>query len=222
MADEEAYLALSGIQHFYYCQRQWALIHIEKQWAENARTFGGQLMHKKADDPFSTESRGSLLISRSLPLCSHRLRVQGIADVVEFRQAAQGVVLQGRAGLWQPVPVEYKYGQPKEDEVDIVQLTAQAVCLEEMFRTQIPAGHLYYGKTRQRISVEFTQARRQLVEQLCEAMRRMLRAGKTPPAQYRNSCKNCSLCQLCLPQLSKRKRTLKSYLRKAIVDTEME
>lgn len=223
MADEEAYLALSGIQHFYYCKRQWALIHIERQWAENARTFGGSLMHKNADDPFFTESRGRILLSRSLPLCSHRLEAQGVADVVEFHRVEEGgVALRGREGLWRPVPVEYKYGQPKEDEVDIVQLTAQAICLEEMFKTQVPRGYLYYGKTRQRVSVECTAQRRQLVEQLCEEMRQLRRAGETPLAEYRKSCKNCSLYELCLPQLSKRRRLLKTYLKKAIADTEME
>lgn len=221
--DEAQYLALSGIQHFYYCKRQWALIHIEHQWAENARTFGGKLMHEKADDPFFTESRGHYLISRSLPLCSHRLCIQGIADVVEFHKTKEnGITIQGRSGHWQPMPVEYKYGQPKEDEVDIMQLTAQTLCLEEMFQINISRGYLYYGKIRQRISIEFTEQRRLLVERLCEEMRQMLREGRTPSAEYKKSCKNCSLYGICLPQLAKRRRTLKTYLKKAIADTEME
>lgn len=219
--DEANYLAISGVQHFYFCKRQWALIHLERQWAENTRTFGGSLMHKNADDPFFTECRGNVLISRSMPLISHHLQMQGIADVVEFHRVKEGgIKLAQRDELWLPMPVEYKYGQPKEDETDIVQLTVQAICLEEMFRIKIPAGAIYYGKTRQRIQVEFTEDRRQRVEELSEEMYRFLHKKKTPPPTLKKCCKNCSMYDLCLPQLAKKKKTLDNYIKNAIVDTE--
>lgn len=216
-SDAANYLAISGLQHFFFCQRQWALIHLERQWAENARTFGGRLMHKRADDPFFTEYRGDTLVSRSLPLISNRLQLQGIADVVEFqRLAVGGIPLHSREGLWQPIPVEYKYGQPKPDDTDIVQLTAQALCLEEMFQTAVTAGYIYYGKTRQRVYVEFSEERRMLVQTLCVKMYELLQCGRTPAAEFKKRCKNCSLYHICLPQLAKKKRLLKNYFKDAI------
>lgn len=221
MLDAANYLAISGIQHFYFCQRQWALIHLERQWAENTRTFGGSLMHKNADDPFFTECRGSVLISRSMPLISHKLKMQGIADVIEFhRTTVNGITIALREGLWLPVPIEYKYGQPKEDDTDIVQLTVQAICLEEMFHIQIPVGFIYYGKTKQRLEVVFSEERRNLVEQMGLTMQNMVQTRKTPQAKYKKSCKNCSMNNLCLPQLAKRKRVLTDYIKNAILDTE--
>lgn len=219
--DEANYLAISGIQHFCFCKRQWALIHLERQWQENTRTFGGSLMHKNADNPFFTEARGSTLISRGMPLITHRLKMQGVCDVVEFRRSKQsGVEISGREGRWLPVPVEYKYGQPKEDETDIVQLVMQAICLEEMFNVPVSAGQIYYGKTRQRIDVEFTKLLRELVEQLLKEMYELLSQGKTPAAEYKKNCKNCSMYNLCLPKLAKRKRTLNGYMKAAINDIE--
>lgn len=219
--DEANYLAISGIQHFYFCKRQWALIHLERQWAENTRTFGGSLMHKNADDPFFTECRGNVLISRSMPLISHRLKLQGVADVVEFhRDKVKGIEIAQREGLWLPKPVEYKYGQPKEDDTDIVQLTVQAICLEEMFHVKVESGAIYYGKTRQRVEVEFTESRRQLVEEMSKEMYDCLETGQTPPAVLAKYCKNCSMYHLCVPQLAKRKKTLKNYFKNAIADME--
>lgn len=220
ISDEANYLAISGIQHFYFYRRQWALIYLERQWAENTRTFGGGLMHKNADDPFFTECRGNILISRGMPLISHTLRLQGIADVVEFHRGRGSVVIDGREGQWSPIPVEYKYGQPKEDDTDIVQLTVQAICLEEMLHTEIPSGFIYYGKTRQRIAVTFTPARRNLVEALCAEMYGLLKEGKTPAAEYKKFCKHCSMYNLCVPELTKRKKILKNYITQAIADTE--
>lgn len=151
MYAEEDYLMLSGIQHFAFCRRQWAMIHIEQQWAENYRTTAGELMHRKAHDEGSFEKRGNLLTARGLRIASRELGLSGQCDVVEFHQEEDGIELFGYAGKWNPVPVEYKHGAPKENNADELQLTAQAICLEEMFQTQISGGYLYYGENRRRI-----------------------------------------------------------------------
>ena len=130
MYSEEEYLMLSGIQHFAFCRRQWAMIHIEQQWAENYRTTAGELMHKKAHDEGSFEKRGDLLIVRGLRISSRELGLSGQCDVVEFHRDDEGVKLFGYEGKWTTVPVEYKHGAPKEDNADELQLCAQAICLE--------------------------------------------------------------------------------------------
>ncbi|MDO5845273.1 MAG: Dna2/Cas4 domain-containing protein, partial [Methanocorpusculum sp.] len=114
--DTDDYLLLSGIQHFAFCKRQWALIHIEQAWQENHLTFSGQIMHKNADDPFFTESRGDVLISRAVPVVSHKLRIYGIADVVEYHRTERGITIPNRSGFWKIVPVEYKSGKKKSDD----------------------------------------------------------------------------------------------------------
>ena len=157
-------LALSGIQHFHFCRRQWALIHIERQWQENALTVEGRLMHRQADNPFHTEVRGGQITTRSMPVASYRLGLYGVCDVVEFWPSQDGVHLAGRDGRYLPTPVEYKRGKEKQDACDEVQLCAQALCLEEMLPVQIQAGYLYYGETRRRVDVAFTEELRRLVE----------------------------------------------------------
>ena len=142
---EADYLQLSGIQHFRFCRRQWALIHIEDQWAENYRTVDGTLMHQNAHDKGFQESRGNLLITRGMSVFSPILGVSGQCDVIEFHRDPAGVSLHGRSGTWRPYPVEYKRGRPKADRADELQLCGQAMCLEEMLCCTIPEGALYYG-----------------------------------------------------------------------------
>jgi CRISPR-associated exonuclease Cas4 len=212
---EEDLLLLSGIQHFAFCRRQWALIHVEQQWQENLLTFNGREMHERADDPFFTEARGTVLITRSLPLVSRVLGLYGVADVVEFRRDEGGIALQGRSGYWRPHPVEYKLGRPKPDDRDAVQLCAQGLCLEEMFGLPVGAGDLFYGRERRRQPVEFDEPLRRRVADLAAAMHEMFDAGTTPPADPTPACKNCSLVELCLPQL-KTKRSVRRYLDDAL------
>jgi CRISPR-associated exonuclease Cas4 len=212
-------LQLSGIQHFAFCRRQWALIHLEQQWQENLLTFGGREMHERADDPFFTETRGRVIVTRSLPLVSYRLGLYGIADVVEFyRDDENGVALQGRRGKWGPHPVEYKYGKPKPDDRDAVQLCAQGICLEELFGMTLEAGDLYYGRIRRREAVEFDQTLRDRVAELAKEMHQAFAAGVTPPANETPACKNCSLLEMCLPKLGA-KRSVRRYLNEALRDT---
>ena len=129
---DEDFLQLSGLQHFKFCRRQWALIHVEKQWTENYRTTDGAIMHENAHDGSFTESRGDLVITRDMRVFSRTLGVSGACDVLEFRRGETGIPLKGREGLWQPYPVEYKCGKPKEGTEDTLQLCGQAMCLEEM------------------------------------------------------------------------------------------
>lgn len=203
MYSEEDYLMLSGIQHFAFCRRQWAIIHIEQQWAENYRTTAGELMHKKAHDEGSFEKRGNLLIVRGMRIASHELGVSGQCDVVEFHQDEAGVELFGYDGKWHPVPVEYKRGTLKENNADELQLCAQAVCLEEMFQTNISEGYLFYGENRHRSRVEFTDSLRQEVKKMTKEMHELFGKGYTPNVKPTKRCKACSLENLCVPKLQK-------------------
>ena len=144
MYAEDEYLALSGIQHYAFCPRQWALIHLEQQWSENVLTMQGNLMHERAHDEFSREKRGSMLIVRGLGIHSRNLGLSGKCDVVEFHRSSEGVPLAGEEGLWLPTPVEYKHGKAKRHDADRLQLCAQAMCLEEMLGADVPIGFLYY------------------------------------------------------------------------------
>ena len=209
--DSEEYLMLSGIQHFAFCKRQWALIHIEQLWEENWRTVGGRYLHRKVDDPYFSESRKNVIITRALPIVSHALRITGIADVVEFLQSNSGIVLDGKTGYWSVQPVEYKRGEKKNGDFDAVQLCAQALCLEEMYHTLIPFGYLFYGKTRHRETVTLDSHLRKRVKDIVTEMYEWFQSGKTPAATYHPHCKACSLINVCLPRLSE-KATVNQYL----------
>ncbi len=201
---EEDYLPLSGIQHFAFCRRQWALIHIENQWAENERTVDGTIMHEKAHSG-DVESRGDVVIMRALRVFSATLGVSGECDVVEFNRNADGISLNGHDGLWQPYPVEYKRGKPKEHNADEMQLCAQAMCLEEMLCCTIPCGALFYGEPRRRTEVEFTPELRRAVEDSLNEMHDYYKRGYTPKAKPRKGCSTCSLKEICLPKMVQRK-----------------
>lgn len=125
---EEEYIQLSGIQHFVFCRRQWALAYLEQQWVENERTADGRIMHRNVHDSSFREKRGDLLIVRGMKVSSARLGLSGECDAVEFRRSPKGVPIFGQEGTYTVTPVEYKRGKPKEDECDIAQLTAQAMC----------------------------------------------------------------------------------------------
>lgn len=212
---EEDFLQLSGLQHFAFCRRQWALIHIEKQWAENFRTVDGRLMHERAHDREFEESRGKLLIKRGVSFYSASLGVSGQCDVVEYSRGCGGIPLPGKEGLWQPYPVEYKRGKPKEGNADALQLCGQAMCLEEMLCCDIPEGALYYGEIRRRERVAFTEELRGQVRALLEEMHQLYRRGYTPKVKPTKSCNACSLKELCLPRLMKT-RSVSAYLKAAM------
>ena len=211
---EDEFLLLSGLQHFLFCRRQWALIHIEAQWAENLRTVEGELMHARAHDTGFTEKRGDVLITRGMAIFSRRLGVSGKCDVVELRADPAGVSIFGREGLWRPFPVEYKRGEPKAGNYDAAQLCGQAMCLEDMLCCHIPEGALYYGETRRRTSVPFTPELRDAVRAALTEMHALYRRGHTPKSKPGKHCNACSLKELCLPALMK-STSVEAYLKEA-------
>lgn len=211
----EDLLPLSGLQHFAFCRRQWALIHLEQQWQENLRTVEGGLLHRRAHDEAARERRSDTLILRGLQVVSHQLGLSGQCDVVEFHAAPKGVPLQGEEGLWQPYPVEYKRGKPKSHQADELQLCAQAMCLEEMLCCDIPKGALYFGEIRRRVEVEFTEELRQEVRDCLTEMHELYRRGHTPKVKPTKSCNACSLKEVCLPKLM-RTTSVKTYLQKSL------
>ena len=212
---EEEFLQLSGLQHFKFCRRQWALIHLEQQWAENYRTVDGELMHSNAHDADFRESRGDLIITRGVSVFSPTLGVSGQCDVLEYRRGDAGIPIRGKEGLWQPFPVEYKRGSPREDTGDVLQLCGQAMCLEEMLCCAIPEGALYYGEIRRRVNVAFTEELRGEVRQMLAQMHELYQRGHTPKVKPTKSCNACSLKELCLPKLMK-SRSVSDYLKKAM------
>ncbi len=209
----DAWLPLSGIQHFIFCRRQWALIHVERQWQENALTAEGRIMHHRADDPFFTEKRKDVVIARSAPVFSPALGLTGVCDVVEFTLAPQGVQLPGREGRYLAAPIEYKRGKAKPDHSDEAQLCAQAMCLEAMLAIPIPRGFLYYGQTRRRVPVDLTNDLRQLVQKAAREMHDYFDRGYTPRVKPFKGCRSCSLADICLPQLQNKVMPASAYIR---------
>lgn len=208
---EDNYLMISGIQHFKFCRRQWALIHVEQQWEENVHTIMGGLMHKKVHDPYITEKRRDTLVVRALPVSSRIMGISGECDVVEFHKCEDGIKLYGHRGLYSVYPVEYKKGKPKLTEEDKLQLTAQALCLEEMFSTEIPEGAIFYGETRRRDVVEFHEELRLEVKRMFQEMHQYYDRNYTPKVKYSKACNACSLKEVCLPKLGKAV-SVKSYM----------
>lgn len=212
---ETEFLQLSGLQHFKFCRRQWALIHIEQQWADNFRTVDGSLMHQNAHDSDFRESRGDRFITRGVSVFSATLGVSGQCDVLEYHRGTIGIPIRGKEGFWQPYPVEYKRGSPREDTGDTLQLCGQAMCLEEMLCCDIPEGALYYGEIRRRVPVQFTEELRGQVRELLAQMHDLYRRGYTPKVKPSKSCNACSLKELCLPKLMKN-RSVATYLKDAM------
>lgn len=222
MFSDDDLLPLSGLQHLAFCQRQWALIHLEGQWAENRLTAEGRVLHERVEEG-GRESRGDMLITRAVPLRSGRLGLSGKADVVEWHRTGEGecgaVALPSKAGRWRPFPVEYKRGRPKPGHMDEVQLCAQALCLEEMLGVRIPAGALYYGQPRRRVDVAFDEPLRAETETLATRMHALFAAGQTPIARYEPKCKGCSLRERCLPETAGTGRVAR-YLDKEVFHPE--
>ncbi len=215
----DAWLPLSGIQHFIFCRRQWALIHVERQWQENGLTAEGRILHDRADDPFFTEKRKDIIVARSVAVSSPGLGLSGVCDVVQFtavQDADDGVQVPGRRGRWQPAPVEYKRGRPKKDRCDEAQLAAQAMCLEDMLACAIPVGYLYYGETRHRVEVAIDAALRDLVRSAAAEMHAHYERGYTPRVKPSKACQSCSLADRCLPRLQGGRSTVDTYIRRQI------
>lgn len=205
---EDEMLMLSGIQHFKFCPRQWALIHVEQIWEENRLTFEGRMLHLHVDDPFYRRRKGGILTLRGVNIASKSLGLYGIADIIELypAESENSIVFPGHTGKWKPYPIEYKHGKPKDDYVDEVQLAAQAICLEEMYGIDIHEGAIFYGLTQHRKEIVFSSDLRLEVFKCVEQMHILFKTQKLPVAEKGKKCNGCSLKEQCLPQLSKKQR----------------
>lgn len=210
---EDDFLMLSGIQHYTFCKRQWALIHIEQQWEENYRTTSGMLMHARAHDESFVEHRKNIIVVRGLRVSSRTLGVSGQCDVVEFHRTDDGIELQGQQGKWSVVPVEYKRGIPKENDEDEMQLCLQAMCMEEMFLTDITEGYVFYGEKKRRTKVVFSKELRSRIQHVISEMHQMYARGYTPNVKVGKHCESCSLANICLPKVQKNSNVLE-YINK--------
>lgn len=195
-------IPLSALQHWLFCPRQYALIHIERLWAENALTAEGRVLHDRADGG-GRDTRPGVRTLRAVELRSDQHGLHGVADVVEMRGG-------------QPYPVEYKRGRPKAHRADEVQLCAQALCLEEMFDCAVSEGALFYGQTRRRQVVEFDDDLRALTLRCAGDIRACRSDGDVPMAVYEDRrCGACSLVEHCHPKLNTR-RNVAAWLARAI------
>jgi CRISPR-associated exonuclease Cas4 len=217
MYTEEDLLPLSGLQHLTFCERRWALIHLERQWEENLFTAEGELLHEKAHSA-EIESRPEVLVRRTLALHSFRLGLSGQADVVEFLPCAageSGVAMPRRKGLWRPYPIEYKRSRDRVGRAYAIQLCAQALCLEEMLETPVERGAIFDGRARRRVEVEFNAGLRDQVERAAARMHAIQQSGKTPPPVYEKKCDACSMKPVCLPAVAGPVSAAR-YLRRAV------
>lgn len=205
--EEPSFIPISALQHYLFCPRQCALIHVERQWEENVHTAEGRLLHERSDRP-SSEKRRGIRTATALPVGSERLGIAGIADVVEFHKNGTHS---------RPYPIEYKRGRPKAHRADEVQLCAQALCLEEMLDVEVPQGALFYGKTRRRHVVDFDEGLRALTRRVIADVRAMLDARLTPRADYdAKRCDSCSLFDLCRPRLLPAGRHVQGWLQRQL------
>lgn len=201
---EEDFLLLSGIQHFCFCRRQWALIHIEQQWKENLKTVEGNIVHENCHDEHFFEKRGDLLITRGIRIFSRIMGVTGQCDVVEFYKSEEGCLLHGYGGYWLPYPVEYKRGKSKSIDADRLQLCGQAMCLEEMLGSTINKGAIYYHESNRREEVQLTASLRKKVKDLLAEMHEYYSRGYTPVVKAKSGCASCSLKEICMPGICKK------------------
>ena len=207
MYTDDEMLMLSGIQHFAFCPRQWALIHIEQLWADNRLTVEGNIMHSTVDDPFYIRKTNDIITLRSVGLVSKEQGLYGISDVIEFYNVElndNSIKLPEYSGYWEPHPVEYKRGKEKNNHIDEVQLAAQIICFEEMYNIKIEYGWLYYGETRRRKKIDMSSELREVTKNFVKQMHLLFKVGQTPKASYTNHCDKCSLIDICIPEISKK------------------
>lgn len=207
-SDEDSLVPISALQHFLFCPRQCALIHIEQQWLEDGATVEGRILHERVDRG-RADWRDGVRTVRGLSIRSLVLGVTGKADAVE---------LHGRSPNLRVYPIEYKRGRPKAHRADEVQLCAQAMCLEEMFSVEVPEGALFYGQNRRRTVLWFDDELRALTTSTAAAVREMLAQGRTPAPVPMPACLRCSLEQLCRPEAIAASPNIGRWLARQIAD----
>jgi CRISPR-associated exonuclease Cas4 len=200
-------LMLSGIQHYMFCARQWALIHIEQKWEDNRLTTEGSLLHQNVDNPFYRSVNNGVITLRGVHVASHELGLYGICDAIELQphcvdSQASYITHPHYPGKWHPFPVEYKHGKPKINPCDKVQLAAQAISLEELYGVEIPCGAIFYFETRHREQISIDRDLRQTTVQLAQEMHELYSKGLTPHASYQAHCRRCSLYNICSPEIT--------------------
>ena len=204
MFTEDDFIQLSALQHYVFCPRQCALIHVEDVWNENLYTVRGNILHEKVDTD-TYETRGTLKTVRGLRIHSTRLGIVGRADVVEFRKSSDG------SETPEAIPVEFKSGKPKDDLSDKVQLCAQALCLEEMLNTTVKRGVFFYGRIRRRVQVELDESLRAQTEAIIASVHELVSRKLVPQARYMSKCKHCSIFDVCQPK-AMNERKLEQYM----------
>lgn len=211
MYDSSEYLMISGIQHFVFCPRQWALIHVEGKWEENRLTMEGEIQHGRAHDESIREKRNDVLIVRGMRVSSPTLGIAGQCDVIEFRKTSDddGAILHGHRGRWIPCPVEYKHGKDKEDDSDIMQLCLEAMCLSEMLATRVDRGRIFYHEIRRSREIDITDELRERAAAMLSEMHDYFDRGHTPRVKPSRKCRSCSLKGECMPALLKNKSARK-------------
>ena len=220
MYTEDDMLMLSGIQHYMFCPRQWALIHIEQQWIDNRLTTEGHLLHQNVDNPEYRQKNGSNITLRSVAIASHILGLYGVTDAVELipiTEGENGIQHKYYPGMWKVYPIEYKRGKPKNIPIDKVQLVAQAMCFEEMYNITINEGAIFYGETRHREFVIINDELRALVSKCAEDMHKLFQSKTIPKPREGKHCQNCSILDICMPKLHK-SLNVDNYLQKYLYE----
>lgn len=192
-------VAISALQHWSYCSRQCALIHVEQVFADNVHTARGNAVHALVDEP-GAEREGTLRIERAMPLWSERLGLIGKADLVEFARDGSAY------------PIEYKHGPRRQRAHDDLQLAAQALCLEEMTGKPVPLGAIFHFSSRRRREVAIGAGLRSDVETATQAVRTVLAEARLPPPVNDARCRQCSLIELCQPGAVAAKQRYRSLL----------
>lgn len=187
-------IPISALQHWMYCPRQCALIHVEQVFADNVHTARGNAVHALVDEP-GYEIKKGVKVERSLPLWSDRIGLIGKADVVEFHP--DGSVF----------PVEFKHGPKRKHTHDDIQLAAQAICLEEMLGKPVPQGAIYHASSKRRREVSIDAGLRDLVEHTADDVRSIIQRGTLPPPVNDARCDQCSLKDICQPEALNDRRT---------------
>ncbi len=223
MYSDDDMIMISALQHYAFCPRQCALIHLEQVWSENYLTASGQALHSHVDAN-NHETRRDIHKATSVRLASGKYGICGITDMLEYHKQdsnkneygeVNAVKLKGLFDYWRPFPVEYKHGKPKEHDADRIQLCAQALCLEEMLSVTIREGALFYAKTRRREDVVFDNDLREKTISIINSIRLMIENRITPAPEFDSKCNSCSLIAECKPSIV-RKGCVKEWLNKEI------
>jgi len=218
---DDEMLPLSGIQHYAFCPRQWALIYLEQLWNDNILTIEGSLLHGNVDNPSIRETNGSDTITlRGVRLMSRSLGLSGIADAIEIKPLSEAPKTKRaliKSKLFTAMPIEYKRGKRKINDCDRLQLTAQAMIIEDILGVNISIGAIFYWQERHREYVEITDKLRDDAIRLSKDMHHLARLGITPPANKMPGCRSCSIKDLCVPIICS--KNVRQYLEASFNET---